>query len=292
MKLTNFLNLPPPIFNAIARDPYTRGDADISITGLLEPPRIRVLKKRHWDELTEDVSDRIYSLLGQVIHGILERAAADDKDKTLGDLFEKRFYTKINGWTVSGQMDAVYADGEIQDYKLLSYFKVANGVPEDFEAQLNMYAALLRLNGIDVKRLSLVCLFRDWSKGKAQKDPLIPQQQGKKFDVMLWSQERALAFLEERVKLHQEAERVSLPLCSSEDQWRRPDKWAVMAKRGAPRATRLLDSRVAADAFAKALGKGAYVEERRGFPVRCQSWCAVRDFCKQFTNERKTYKGE
>src|SRR3546814_2141867 len=62
---TNRLNLPASIVNAVSNDPYTRGNAHISITGLIGPARKRQLEIRHADEITEDAADRIWSLLGQ-----------------------------------------------------------------------------------------------------------------------------------------------------------------------------------------------------------------------------------
>ena len=73
MKYTNKLNLPQPLVSAIVNDKYDSGTSDISVTSLLKPYQLRALE-RHHDKLTEDIADRIWSLLGQVIHGILERA--------------------------------------------------------------------------------------------------------------------------------------------------------------------------------------------------------------------------
>lgn len=283
MKYTNKLGLPDTIVKAVTNDTYSRGEAAISITGLVGPPRIRVLKNKFDDELEEDVADRIYSLLGQSVHAILERAAL----KGVEGLFEKRFFMDVLGWKISGQMDAIYENGLVQDYKLLSYYKVSDGVPYEFEAQLNCYAALLRHNNVKVEKLELVCLFRDWSKTKARNNELMPQQQGLKLPVMLWPAKEALAFLEERVKLHQEAEK-ELPLCSDEDRWKREDKWAVCPKRGA-RAIKLHPSENAAKEHAASI-KGAVVEPRFGEPVRCLSYCSVSKFCAQFQNEKKEKK--
>lgn len=303
MKLTNKLDLPQAIFDAVANDGYDSGECDISITGLIAPPRIRVLRKKYEEQLEEDVSDRIYSLLGQVMHGILERANKHA-------LAERRFYVDVKGpngvWTVSGAMDAVYESGLLQDYKLLSYHKVSDGVPPDYEEQLNLYCVLLKhgktpidpndpkskrvsleeLLGhkVDFKKLQLVCVFRDWSKGKAAQNELMPQQQGIVLDVARWRDKDALEFLRTRVAAHQEAESL-LPLCSDDDRWKRPDKWAVMAKKGAPRAVKLHDTLPAAEAHAEKLGGTARVEPRPGLPVRCKDWCAVSKWCSQYQDE-------
>jgi hypothetical protein len=51
MKLTNRLNLPSSIYNAVAHDPYSRGDAHISVTGLIGPARKRMLEITHGDSV-------------------------------------------------------------------------------------------------------------------------------------------------------------------------------------------------------------------------------------------------
>ena len=51
MKYTNKHNVPQEIINAIHNDNYTKGEAIISVTGLLQPPQIRLLAKEHSDNL-------------------------------------------------------------------------------------------------------------------------------------------------------------------------------------------------------------------------------------------------
>lgn len=98
MKLTNRLGLPRSIENAVRNDRYSRGNADISVTGLIGPARKRALEIKHADEITEDVAERIWALMGQIAHGILQRA--DD-----GSLTEKRLFIERHGWRISGQFD-------------------------------------------------------------------------------------------------------------------------------------------------------------------------------------------
>lgn len=273
MRYTNNLGLPEAIVEAVKNDKYSKGDSHISITGLIAPPRIRVLKKLHEKELEEDVSDRIWSLLGQVTHGILERANKQA-------LSEERFYIEIDGVKVSGQLDAYYNSGLVQDYKLVSLYQVKDGVKKEYEQQLNSYAALLRHNNLVVNKLELVCILRDWSKTKARQDETILQQQVVKLDVPLWSPEEALEFLTERVKIHKAAN-YKLPLCSDEDRWATPDKYAVMPKKGAPRSLKNYDLKEEAEAHAKRV-PGAFVELRPGENKRCQDYCPVSKYCTQY----------
>ena len=74
MKYTNKHDIPKEIIRAIENDQYTRGNSDISVTGLLQPPRIRLLEREHHDDIVLDYSDETWKILGQSVHAILERA--------------------------------------------------------------------------------------------------------------------------------------------------------------------------------------------------------------------------
>jgi len=72
MKITNKHGLPEVFVNLLTRSPYSKGKAHLSATELLSSPRIVQLKKRHFDDIEEDVSDRIFALFGTAMHSILE----------------------------------------------------------------------------------------------------------------------------------------------------------------------------------------------------------------------------
>lgn len=83
--LTNRYNLPETLYNAIKADHhYSAGD--ISVSQLIDAPQIRILKKLHRDELTEDVSDKIAAILGTGVHAVLERANQNQMKKSFDDV--------------------------------------------------------------------------------------------------------------------------------------------------------------------------------------------------------------
>ena len=103
MEITNKLNLPEPLVNAVKNDPYNSGDSDISCTGLIGSAWQRQLSIKHGSKIVEDASQRIYALLGQSVHSILERAKAPHYR-----VEERLFYTvEVDGkkFTISGQFD-------------------------------------------------------------------------------------------------------------------------------------------------------------------------------------------
>lgn len=278
--LTNRLGLPEPIARAVANDGYTRGDADISVTTLIGPARKRVLEQRHAHEITEDVADRIWALLGQIAHGILERADIEGWN-------EQRLFITRHGWTISGQFDRVLvAAGALGDYKLTSTYSVKDGLKPDHEAQANIYRLMLQEHGVEISSAQVVYILRDWQRSKAKNDLGYPQLPVLVADVPLWPVEQVEAYITQRLAAHGHAQH-TLPDCTDAERWSRPAKWAVM-KRGNVRAVRLHDTQQDADAHAAALQSEAkkrveyFVEHRPGEHVRCADFCAVADFCEQW----------
>ena len=69
--LTNRLNLPQQLVDACLYDNHKTA-GDISCSQLIESPRVILLKRTN--NTVEDVSDRMYMLMGTALHHILERA--------------------------------------------------------------------------------------------------------------------------------------------------------------------------------------------------------------------------
>lgn len=279
MKFTNDLGLPEPIVRAVTNDGYNRGESDFTVTQLIAPARARVLRKRHAHLITEDVADRIYSLLGQSIHTILERAEIEH-------MAEVRLYAKVDGLTISGQLDrcAFFPDGLLQDYKLCSVWTDFD--KSEWIQQLNMLVWLLEQNGHDVKRAEIVAIFRDWSKSRAKRERDYPQHQVKLIPIELWTAESTLAFIRERIKAHVDAELGELPDCTPEERWYRGEQWAVM-KVGNKRAVKLHEFKNQAEQHMGTLqerakpGEKFALEHRPGENVRCAEYCSAYPFCKQ-----------
>jgi hypothetical protein len=279
MILTNKLGLPQSIVNAVSRDPYSRGDAHISVTTLVGPARKRMLEIMHGDELTEDVSDRIWALLGSLAHEILER---NDREAWT----EERLYITRHGWRISGKFDRVLLeDGLLQDYKLTSTYSIKDGVKPEHVAQGNLYKTMLIEHGHAVTRAEVVAVLRDWQKSKAQHDPGYPQAPVVILPVGLWSPERCEQYILDRLRAHANAQHV-LPLCTAEERWERPAKFALV-KDGNKRATSLHDTReeaenalVVATSDAKK-GVTFRIDERPAEQVRCESYCPARPVCRQ-----------
>lgn len=286
MKITNKLNLPQPIVDAVANDPYTKGDADISCTTLIDSPRINALKNKYGGELVEDVSERIWSLFGQAVHNILERAADS------AQIVEERLYMKIMGWKLSGQFDHMVLGEKLSDYKVTSVWSVIYG-NDKWAPQLNVLAELCRRNGYAVNGLQIVAFLRDWQKSKAKYDKDYPQFQVHTINVPLWPSHDAYVYIGERIRLHQAAQ-TELPLCSDSDMWKKDDKFAVL-KKGRQKALRVLDSwnealnwcfinnhAATGTDHSYLLATNITIDKRPGECTRCANYCNVSEYCDQW----------
>lgn len=281
MKLTNNLRLPDAIVRAVANDTYTKGDADFSVTQLLQPPQLARLAQLHADEIIEDVSDRIWSLLGQSVHAIIERAA--DENNTLSEL---TLTTSLDNYKIKGTIDNItIANAEMCDFKVTTAYKLAAnpGVPLDWEQQTNIYRWMLwREKHFEINAIAIIVILRDWSKREAARNINYPQAQVVRLDVPLWDYHTTGAFVAERLALHTMEEP---PPCSDEDIWARPSKWAVYKKGGA-RAVRVFDTQEAANHYLENNSvAGGYIEYRPGEAIRCESYCPVSSFCTQRAND-------
>ncbi len=271
MTITNHAGLPEPLVNAIRNDPYSSNGSDLTMTQSLKPARAVALEKLHKDEITEDAADRLFALIGQIGHSILERGAK-------GEMTELRLFAKVRGWKVSGQADLL--GDTLVDYKFTSVWSCKDGLKPEWEQQLNGLRWLASVNGHSVERMQIVAIYRDWSKLEARRSSDYPRHQVQVFDVPKWTEAEALVWIEGRVQAHQAAQSAlekNLPECTPDERWEKPEKFALM-KHGRQRAVRLYDQREQAMLAAEG-NSMLYIEHRPGEQIRCASYCAARPWC-------------
>ena len=298
MKITNKSNLPKVIERAVINDPYDSSGSNISTTRLIAPPRIRVLEMRNWDLIEDDVSNRIFSLLGQSVHHILERS------KLKVDLAERRLFYKddkiTNGWTLSGQFDLLSRQGDLTDFKVTSAWAALDALTngkDEWENQLNVLDFLCRKNQktltrykkeVKVKSLNIMAILRDWSKLKVMQSDNYPRKQVVMIPIRRWSEEEQENYVQARIKLHQDAEKSDqLTLCTAKERWGKEDSYALMLD-NRKTAKRVLPTREEMDKYMTehkyVEGQGCRVVFRAGEDVRCQHYCSVNQFCSHFMN--------
>ncbi len=291
MKYTNHQNLPKAFCRAVERQRYDN-QGTLSATTLIAPPLMKKLEREHWDEIEVDVTDQVFMIHGSSVHYILELAAGDE------DVVEKRVFGDIGGSRVSAQIDMLTADRVLIDWKNTSVWAIIdakkNGKKE-WESQLNIQVALVKIDKWsrkeqltavfmpDPKRLFICAICRDWRESENKRNDDYP----KKVEVIefpLWEHDKALEYIKERVRLHTMDDP---PVCTDEERWAKPEKFAVM-KKGRKSALKLFNSEQEMCDWAVSnnfmhIDEGwinpYYYENRPATYPRCDSYCNVRKFC-------------
>jgi hypothetical protein len=286
MKITNNFNVPETLVALAKRDDYTKGEADFSVTEIISPPRIQRLRRKHYHEITQDVADMLWMLLGTALHVVAERS------EVAGHTNEERLMVGIDDVILSGAIDLQKNDTDgtvITDYKFTSAWSLMNDKPE-WEQQQNIYKYLVeRVKKQPVKKLEICALIRDWSRREAMHKPNYPQAPIQVIDIPIWTHDRVEHFIKERINLHRDSKvnadwNEELPLCTEEERWVRETKYAVK-KEGRKTAIRVFDSQEEADVFLKDTPEKdkAFIEIRKGEAVRCTgNFCGVSQWCSQY----------
>ena len=290
MKITNKFNLPDTLVEAVKIDGYSRGQSDYSVTEIMSPPRIQRLRQAHYHEMEQDVTDKLWAVMGTAIHKIMEDTNVKDHVK------EERIFVEVDGVILSGAID-LQTDGDngvdITDYKFTSAWALRQD-KIDWVQQLNIYAWLInKSTGKKINKLKICAIIRDWGRREAMTNPNYPQGQAQMVEIPLLPFAETEAFVRNRIELHRMAKVSSdfneeLPECTDEDRWMRETKYAVF-KEGGKRAISggIFDSEAEAQELVKATPK-TYIQIRKGESVRCTgNYCGVNQWCSQFKRQQE-----
>ena len=292
MPLTNKMNLPQPFVDAATSD-HEYSPHRYSVTELLGGTCEAVLKRRHAGEATEDVSDRLWALLGTAVHKVLESAQSSPEQHQ-----EQWLCVPIDNdgerYELSGIFDLYdESTGTVTDWKVTGTIKWQKQEFDDYRLQILIYCWMLRTKGYKADNGEVVMMLRDWSKPKSRFDSEYPQCQVQKVS---WSftdndfeeVERYILDWFTNVEKQEKLKDSELTPCSPENRWHRDDKWAVV-KNGVKRATRVLDDNDDAATLCEKLseksGKPYHVEYRKGEDVRCVMYCSVSFACPFFQKQ-------
>jgi hypothetical protein len=290
VKLTNKFNIPQTFVNVLERPTYTKGKAHLSVTQLINSPKIVALTQKFDDDLEQDVSDMVWSIFGTAIHGVLEHG----KDEN--HIVEERLHATLDGWRISGAIDLQIKDDaglSIRDYKTTSAWGVMNEKVE-WEQQLNIYAWLVEtVKKTPIIDIGIVAIIRDWSRRDAAKNENYPPAPVKEIPIRLWTYEEQTTYIKHRIGLHSACEFAmetdeDLPLCTPEEMWERPTTWAIK-KVGGVRAKSVHDTE---ESMLKALeiaGPAYEIEVRPGSRIRCESFCPVNTYCQQWRDYQESF---
>lgn len=294
MKITNKFNVPETLVALASRDYYTKGASDYSVTEIISPPRVQRLRRKHYQEMEQDVSDMLWQMLGSALHVVAERGVADNH------ITEERIIVNVGDVRLSGAIDIqqVTPDGIIiSDYKFTSAWALRQD-KFDWEAQQNIYAWLVQKGkGEKVKGIQICALVRDWSRREASVKPSYPQAPIQVLELPMWGLERTEKYILERIETHRLSKVQAdwgdeLPLCTDDERWVRETKFAVK-REGRKTAIRVLDTEEEAKELAEK--EKGYVEIRKGEAIRCTgNFCGVNQWCSQYqaSIQESTTNGE
>lgn len=279
MQVVDDLGVPALASGVQARQRQPFESDHISVTELLDSPRIRLLKRKHWNDLRVPLSEQMWSFLGTSTHAMLEAAVHGENA-----LVEKRLSIQRGDRKLSGQLD-LYEDGVLSDFKITSVWSVilsGSDRIEHWTQQLNIYAELLRHHGHQVAKARIIAILRDWSPSKALGNEDYPKSKVVVLNIELWTPERVLALIDARLVAHRAAEAM-LPECSSSERWSDSDTYAVM-QAGRKSALRVLDSEQEAQRWLLNQRQVGKVVKRVGRNRRCGHYCPVSEVCEQWKN--------
>lgn len=290
MVVTNELHLPEAMVQAVDIAPHNR-EGEISATTLKKGVREILLEKRHWDELTDDVANRIWAIFGTAVHALLERETPDS-------FTEEKFSYVVGSYNVTGRVDNYNMRTEtIEDYKTASTWKVIYRDFKDWHSQGLIYAWLLRKAGLNVKKCRFIAMLKDHSKTKAKTDSSYPQSPVYIYEFAITEEElkETEKFVYEKVKLLEECANLpdeELPLCIEEERWTKPTVYAVMRK-GRKTSLRNFEDKSKAEEFVAEYLKSnpkevVNIEERKGADGKCSEYCGCCEFCSYY---KENYMG-
>lgn len=282
MKITNKLNLPDMLQRAVEKE-YEYRDKRYSITSLLDPDRVLMLKRRYNDKIEQDVSECIWMLFGTVTHYALETGIECRENEYVEEHLEHTF---DNGYTLSGIIDHV--EDFIDDYKTTSVWTVIYGSNnEHWKKQLQMGAYLhYKEHGKWINKGRIIAILKDWNKRDVKGDyPTLPV---KVIHFDLGTPEEIEKWILDRFKTIEKLEQMAdneLPLCTDEERFNSGDKWAVK-KKTYKKAFKVYDNLEEARELLITLEQkypGEYeIEERPGEDKKCMNYCSCCDFCPYY----------
>ncbi len=280
MIITNKMNLPQTLVDAVTFDDHKRGD--YSVTDLQKGAKQVWLTRRHDAEIEVDVSERLWALFGTAIHYVLDKG----EDKNV--LKEESLEADIGGIKLTGRADH-FTGKVLSDWKFTSVWSIVykSSYP-DYERQLNCYAFLYGLAGFEVEKIQAVLLLKDWSKSKARADDNYPNVQIAVPQFELWTAVRQRDYIESRIHEFEKYKDVPddlIPECDPEMRWAKPTKYAIM-KIGRKSAVRVLDNELDAKDKLATLDNKHSIQIRPGGDTKCEDYCDCNKFCSYYNKSK------
>lgn len=315
MPYTNYNNIPLELAVWLAaNDGYDlkRTPHVISATSLMKPTKSLILGERVAESDEEpviDVADLVASRLGTAVHTAAEVSWLYSRDVAMRNLglpqkvidkvrvnpdhpgedpqfdiyLEQRTAKAMGKWIISGKFDFV-SNGRVKDIKTTKTYNWIKGSnDEKYSLQGSIYR-WLNPEIITDDFIDVLMLFTDWTPLKALVDkeypksnlmvrtlPLLPLAETERWII------NRLAEIDKYEGAHQD----TMPLCTPDELWMDPPKYAYYKNPKAAKATRVYDTPQEANAHKARDGvPGSKVVERKAEPKFCK-FCDGRSICLQ-----------
>ena len=280
------------------RERYS-SSGDYSVTEIIDPPRLVRLKKRYGSETIQPLSAVIPSMMGTAMHEYFEKYLKKWVFKTGygGYTFEEQLEVEMLKRKLSGRYD-IRDNLDLIDLKTCKVWKkVFDPDLKEWVQQQNCYAFLLKESrNIDIKRLLITAVYKDWQEGQSLRNKDYPNHQIEEYELPKWPYEVTKQFIEGRLMLHIAAEDLpddKLPACTREERWERfPEghqvAYAIMKNSKSNRAMKVVKTNID-DAFKevqsmKGITKDSFIEVRYAQRTRCEHWCQCKDYCNDYAS--------
>ena len=299
MILTNEHNLPETIVNLVKPRPNPHHpDSRVSVSNLLQAPRQAILGRRYYDEITDDVMDRVWLLFGNFAHFVFE------KNAPVGAVVEEKLEVEFNGCTVVGIAD-IKENDNIDDYKTTTVWADILDKGKSWKQQVNLYACLWRLQGHIIISARVIVFYRDWRMAESYrygKDYPKPMQVINIPLMNFGDQKEWLTDLTNVWKSNIAKNDDDLDFCTPDQQYESETVYAVWEKvkfenrtktskckskcESVEKAELYIKNQMLSDAKKKKSKLIEYtIEERKGIKKNCEWYCKLRPFCNQYKLE-------
>lgn len=306
MAYTNKRSLPLLMAVWMANDRYDKDPSYLSGSQLSMSDRQIVLGYRAEDRV--DLASLVPSRIGTAINDSIDAAwlvpnlQQRIREAGYSSLFEyeinpvfttpgkvpvyiqQRYNEELCGRMLSGAPDIIIS-GRLWDYKSTSVFSYQKKTAEDYLWQLSTYRYLAR-DLIQDDVASIQFILRDWSEMRADNDPDYPQSPCPTLLVPVGTAEQCKARLITRIEALNalmSVDQAELPLCSDDELWLDPPKFAYYKTpptNGKGRATRVFDSVHEANEFLTSKQGAGVIITRKGEPKAC-NYCKAASICQQ-----------
>ncbi|MEM4260545.1 MAG: hypothetical protein QXG00_04875 [Candidatus Woesearchaeota archaeon] len=213
--------LPQHFYNTIV-DINTRKITDeytYRVTEILNPTKIILLTRRHYENIEIDDIDLVWSMFGTAVHNLIEQRGADTTT-----ILEERLKKRFGKYWITGQFDCyTQHNKELRDIKVTtSYVVMYNTRQFEWTMQQNIYRLLLQDASYKVDKIYIDAIVKDYNKNKSKQIPNYPQTIVTSIPIEILPEQEVINFINTKFSEIEHYNNVcdnDLPICDETDRW-------------------------------------------------------------------------